>query len=438
MSSGIPSLILVLAVIWLSAPVLAVEAEHAAEHEAHAAADEPAGEHHEQDDGAEDHHDDAGQDQRDHDEHAAEGHDGHEDGHGDEHERHADKHAGHDNHGEENEVHLSQEQIRTLGIKTRPLEPRMLNGTVNAPGEVRLNAYATAQATPRIAAQVIERHARLGEMVTRGQPLVTLSSVEMAQAQGELVVAEREWRRVRKLGRKVVSEKRYLQARVNRQQARAKVIAYGMQAEQVEQLAASKAELADGSFRLLAPRAGTVIRDDFILGELVEPGRVLFEITDEHTRWIEARLAPEEAMRCKPGDVARVRFRDAWLEGRVSQIHHALDESTRTQAVRIELPDPDHRLHPGVFVDVTLFTGRGEAVLAVPESALLRSPDGHWQLFVRGDGEGAFVPVEVDKLRTLGGLAVIRGLAEGTEVVVDGSFFLASELAKGGFDPHNH
>ena len=67
-----------------------------------------------------------------------------------------------------------------------------------------------------------------------------------------------------------------------REQARARVSAYGMTEEEIKQLVASgKAELANGRFQLLAPQDGTVIRDDFIVGELVEPGRVLFEISDE-------------------------------------------------------------------------------------------------------------------------------------------------------------
>ena len=55
------------------------------------------------------------------------------------------------------------------------------------------------------------------------------------------------------------------------------------------------------------------------------------------------------------------RIQSEWLlDGRVSQIHHLLDEVTRTQAVRIEVPDPAHRLHPGVFVDVVIVSRDGE------------------------------------------------------------------------------
>ena len=353
-------------------------------------------------------------------------------GHGDE-EGQPHDHARHEPPG----LELSVGQQRSLEIGTERLEYRTIGTMFGAPGEVLLNAYATSQVTPRIEAQVIARHARLGEHVDAGTVLVTLSSVEMAVAQGDLVVAEGEWQRLHKLREGFVSESSYLEASVARQKARSRVRAFGMTPAQVDALIQAASEKADGTFELLAPQAGTVIRDDFVLGELVEPGRVLFEITDESVRWVEARMPPEEAAQVAVGDLARVGFRDAWLEGRVTQIHHLLDEATRTQGVRVEVPDPGHRLHPGVFVDVVVVAAEGESVLALPESAVLRGTDGHWQVFVV-TGDRRFVPREVTLERTAAGLAVIDGLPAGTEVVTDGAFFLASELAKGGFDPHSH
>jgi cobalt-zinc-cadmium efflux system membrane fusion protein len=335
-------------------------------------------------------------------------------------------------------VHLTPQQRRSVDIRTEQIEPRTLGETLRAPGEVRLNAYASAQIAPRIAAQVTERHARLGDQVVKGQPLVTLSSVEMAEAQGNLVVAEREWQRVRKLGRQVVSESRYLEAQIGRQQARARGVAFGMTPDQVGALLRAGAAKADGTFALLAPQSGTVIADDFVLGEVVEAGQTLFEITDESVRWVEALMAPEDAARVSVGDPARVNAGKTLLDGRVTQIHHQLDETTRTQAIRVGVPDPDHQLHPGIFVNVAVYAAEEAPVLALPEAAVLRGPDGDWQVFVAGSEAGAYQPVDVTLIRTTGGLAVIAGLAPGTEVVVHGAFFLQSELAKGGFDIHQH
>jgi RND family efflux transporter MFP subunit len=339
-------------------------------------------------------------------------------------------------HAEASKVHLSPKQRQTLNLEIAALQLRTLGKSLRAPGEVRLNAYATAQVTPRIDAQVLARHAQLGDQVERGQPLVTLSSVDMAEAQGDLVVAEREWQRLARLKGQFVSDTEYLAASVARQKALSSVLAYGMTQQQAEDLVAASIKV-DGTFVLLAPAAGTVVRDDFVLGELVEPGRVLFEITDESVRWVEARMPPEEVAEVSVGDQARVAYRNAWFDGRVTQIHHLLDEITRTQAVRVEVPDPEHRLHPGVFVDVVVLAGEGEPVLAVPEAAVLRGPDGDWQLFV-AESEDTFSPVEVELLSTAGGMAVIKGIPADTRVVTKGAFFLQSELAKAGFDPHNH
>jgi cobalt-zinc-cadmium efflux system membrane fusion protein len=70
-----------------------------------------------------------------------------------------------------------------------------LGEVLQAPGEVVDNAYGVTLITPRVAALVVRRHAKLGDEVAVGAALVTLSSVEVAEAQGELRIAEQEWKR---------------------------------------------------------------------------------------------------------------------------------------------------------------------------------------------------------------------------------------------------
>ena len=353
----------------------------------------------------------------------------------DEHGQHETEHD-HAKHG--NEVTLTSMQRQSANIQIETLQWRSLAGEIAAPGEVKLNAYLTRQVTPRIAAQVMQRHARLGDHVQQGQTLVTLSSVEMAEAQGALQVAEREWQRVRTLGRATVSDRRYTESKVTRDQAHARAIAYGMTAEQIDALlAGEEGARADGTFQLVAPRAGTVIQDAFIEGEFVEPGRMLFEISDETRVWVEASLTPEEAIGIEKGSPARVRLSGEWLTGTVIQSHHALNETTRTLAVRIEVPNPDERLHPGLFVETRIEAGHPVEALALPQEAVLRSHDGDWMIFVE-DEPDHYRPVEVNVSRTVEGLAVIEGVPAGSRVVTQGAFFIQSELAKSGFDVHNH
>ena len=261
----------------------------------------------------------------------------------------------------------------------------------------------------------------------------------MAEAEGELIVAEREWLRVKSLGRKVVSDKRYTEARVNRDQAKARVRAYGMSNEQINSLLDPKGEtVADGTFSLVATLEGRILHDDFIIGERVEPGRELMVIADESVMWVEARVRPEDAGQIRTGNAATIYMNDIAMPAAVSQIYHTLDETTRTLAVRLEVKNIDDHLHPGMFVNARIQTDNKQQALSVPEAAVLRSPDGDWQVLVAQDEPGEFKAVEVELEYVSDGKAVITGLEAGTPVVTEGAFFVQSELAKSGFEIHDH
>ena len=336
-------------------------------------------------------------------------------------------------------LELTPDERQDAGITTDAVSRRALDETVRIPAEVVINAYQSARVTPRITAQAAARHVRLGDRVKLGQPLVTLSSVEVAEAQGQLIVAHREWQRVRSLGRDIVSERRFTEAQVAQQQALARVIAYGMTEPQAEALMNDgDASKATGAFDLLAPQAGTVLRDDFIVGELIEPGRVLFEISDESTLWVEAQTVPATLGHIGNGATARVSVDgDHWVEGTVLERHHQLNETTRTLGLRIEVDNSDDTLHAGQFVEAEVVTGKHEPALAVPDEALTLI-DGLPTVFRLE--EGVFHATAVSTGPTVGNWTIVRGgIAEGDEVAVSGVFHLKSLMLKSSMgEGHGH
>ena len=328
-------------------------------------------------------------------------------------------------------IELSAEEQRAAGIVIGTVAPRALNETLRIPGEVAVNAYRSVLVTPRITAQVVARHAKLGDQVAVGQPLVALSSVEMAEAQGALIVAHRDWQRAKTLGRQAVSEQRYTEAQVAQQQALAKVLAYGMTPAQAEALMQSEdASKATGTFDLLAPQAGTVLRDDFIVGELIEPGRVLINISDESVMWVEAQMVLTASSHIDTGTSVRVSPDGInWFQGRVIQRYHHLDEKVRTQGLRIEVPNTDDHLHSGQFVEVEVVIGTHTPELAVPSAAVIMIK-GTPTVFKLEDGhEFHAEAVEVGPL--VGEWMVVRsGLIAGDEIAVAGVFHLKSLMLK--------
>ena len=325
---------------------------------------------------------------------------------------------------------MTAEQRQEMGIVTSGVGHQSLTEELIAPGEVTVNVYRSSQVTTRISSQIIKRHARMGDVVKSGQRLMTLSSVNMADAQSQLLVADREWQRVKKLGRKVVSERRYIEAQVNRQQAYARVLAYGMTESQINALLKQgDASRATGMFDLLSSQAGTIISDQFVLGQVVEPGQRLMEISDESQLWVETQINPIDVINVKTGNLARINLgENKWLKGKVIQIHRRVDETTRTLPVRIEVNNELDLLRPGQFVKVALQTSMSSEVIAVPKSAVtllhgeqvvfrLEAKELYPQLVETGEVRGDWIEIK-------------NGLQAGNEIVTQGMFLLKSLLLK--------
>jgi membrane fusion protein, heavy metal efflux system len=325
---------------------------------------------------------------------------------------------------------MTGQQRSEMGIVTSLVSSRLLAKEIIAPGEVRVNIYRSSQVTSRIRSQIIKRYARMGDSVKAGQKLLTLSSVEMADAQSQLLVTDREWQRVKKLGRKVVSERRYIEAQVNRQQAYAKALAYGITESQITELLKQKdASKATGMFNLLSTQNGTVISDQFVVGQVVEPGELLMEISDESVLWVETQIDPEDVINIKLGTVAHINSSvDNWLSGKITQVHRRIDETTRTLPVRIEVNNQQNLLRPGQFVKVALQTATDNEVIAIPKSAvtLLHSE----QVVFMLDGEKLYAQlVETGDVHNHW-VEIKNGLKKGDEIVTEGMFLLKSLLLK--------
>lgn len=327
------------------------------------------------------------------------------------------------------ELVFSADRREELGLEVAAVGERTLFPEVNALGEVTLNAYATTQIASRIEAQVVARHARMGEAVEAGEPLVTLSSVEMADAVGDSLVNDREWRRVKGLGRDVVAESRYVEAEVARQRAYAKALAYGMPRRELEQLLEdADVTAATGEYTLYALQPGVVIRDAFILGEVVDAGQLLMELSDLNTLWVEARVDPELAAAIAVGDSARVTADDrTWVTGTVVQRAPRLDEATRTLDVRIEVQETAS-LFPGQFVNIAVRAGAGVRSIAVPDAAIILI-QGTPMVFKLEGNEFEPQPVETG-LKAESYTAITTGLDKEDTIAVAGVFQLKSLLLK--------
>ena len=338
-------------------------------------------------------------------------------------------------------VSLSPEQMAIAGIEVAEISAKTFANDVYAPGEIKANGYKSYIVSPRTESVVVSRHATLGQHVEKGDALVTLFSESIVEAQAKYRVAYNDWQRNKKLGKASVSESQLLSAETDYISAYSRLKAFGLTEQAIAYVVknnSSNNHLEElGEYTLIAQRAGAVLSDDFSQGQRVSAGDAIMVLADESELWVEARVSPNKQLNLPKGTRAVIEMAEQFFVATVIQEAHTIDPKTRTRIVRLAVKNDHDRLHPGMFVNVNFSFKTEKKVMAVPESALMRSSDGDWMVFVE-DHPGEFAAVAITLGRSLGEYREIIGLAPHTRIVTKGAFFVASEIAKSGFDPHNH
>ena len=343
---------------------------------------------------------------------------------------HEDEHE--DEHEESIEITLTKDQQALVGIEVEKLKARNLNYTIYAPGEVKSNGYSSYLVSPRTDSVVMKRHKALGDHVIQNDKLVTLFSESVAEAQTTLKISKAEWQRVQQLGRKTVGANRYITAQNDYELAKARLLAFGLSSTSI-----NDASIPLGEYTLIANTDGAILSDDFQQGQRVEAGHALMLLSDESQLWVEARVQASIKLDLPRGTMAQIKVGESYYAATVSQEAHTIDENTRTRVIRLLVNNPEDALHPGEFADVYFSMSTLKEVMAVPENALMRSADGDWAVFIEL-ADNKFTSSEVELGRIFGDYREIFGLDADVLVVTKGAFFVSSEIAKGGFDPHGH
>lgn len=249
-----------------------------------------------------------------------------------------------------------------------------------------------------------------GDQVRAGQPLVELLVPEWAAAQHEMLA-------IRSSG-----DAALLAA------ARDRLRLLGMPERAIESL--EKTGAVQSRYTIHAPIGGVLQSLDVRTGMTVAAGQTLARINGLSTVWIEAAVPETLAGLVGVGSRATVSLAggQAPIEGRVSDIVPMLQDATRSLRVRIELPNRDGKLRPGMSAQVSLKRESHATALAVPTEAVIRT--GKRALVMVASGQGRFKPVEVLLGREIGEQTVIAaGLDEGQQVVASGQFLIDSEAS---------
>ena len=347
--------------------------------------------------------------------------------------------AGTAEHHEEGSIKLTDEEMKTAGVRVEPVVEQELAHPVVVTATIQANQDRLARLAPRVPGRIASVRAQLGDRVRAGEVLAVLDSLEVGEARSayahaasEASVAQASLERANRLrAEQIISEKDFLRTRSEHEKARAALTAA---ADKLAMLGVSREQGGNGVsvFALSAPFAGTVIEKKAVIGELAQPDKAIFSIADLSVLWIEANLLEKDLALVKVGDEAVISveaYPKEQFKGRLTYIGGVLDKETRTIRGRIEVRNVDGRLKPEMFASAAIQTASREKAIALPDDAVVMV-SGQPTVFIQEHGSFEARPIELGQ-RLQGRVVVKTGLQSGDVVVVSGTYALKARMLKG-------
>lgn len=303
----------------------------------------------------------------------------------------------------ENALRLANVSTETVGGTQAQKELR-LNGKVQVDER---NAYAQSSHIPGRIEQLTVNFT--GERVQRGQTLATVYSPQLVTAQQELLQAAS----IRE------SQPELFEA------AQERLRSWKISQAQIDRIVSSSQPIQN--FPIRADVGGVVTEKLVNLGDYVERGMPIYEISDLSKVWVLFDLYESDLAWVNEGDQVEYTVRSIpgeTFQGKIDFIDPIIDPQTRVATARIEVDNRDGRLKPGMFATGIVKTAVGSSddqQIVIPKSAVLWT--GTRSVVYVKEGSNGFQMREVTLGRALGNSYIVQaGLESGEEIVTNGAF----------------
>ena len=290
-----------------------------------------------------------------------------------------------------------------------------------------------------------------GQFVRKGQVLAVLKNTDVPnveanyiKAKSDFEYAKIEYARQRdaysqNLGTKrdlSDFEQKYRTALANLKAAEKVLQSYNLSASRLNEFIrdTSSDNITASGITVTSPIAGTIIMQDIVNGESIDPSKELFHIINTNTLWVDINIYDKDLDKVGAGQNAEVNvdaFPDDNFEGKVSFVNKIFNDNTRTVTARVNIDNPQGKLIPLMYANAKVFTEKANDVLSVPAVSVVKE-DSLSYVFVQKD-KNNFEKTEV-KTGIEGDqfIEIISGVEQGANIVTDGIFYLKSAMMKSG------
>src|SRR5438067_879137 len=312
------------------------------------------------------------------------------------------------------------ERQQQIGVRWAKAERKPLRHTIRSVGVIVPDRSRNWQFVSRVDGYVQKLNVTSpGQVVDKDAPLLSIYSPDLLTSEREFV----ELLRMR-------DEAKSKDARETPQRliesAKRRLQLWNVTSEQIAEL--EKTRSASDTLTLLSPFRGVVQSVPVEQGKNVKMGDMLVEVADLGVVWVWAEFYENELSMLQTGQkiaVTAKSYPGENFDGTISVINPFLDEMKRTAKVRIDIPNADFKLRPGMYVNAELAMDMGEA-LTVPVSAIMTT--GERNVVFVDKGEGKLEPRIVQLGTKYGDIYEVQGgLQEGERVVASANFLIDAE-----------
>lgn len=310
-------------------------------------------------------------------------------------------------------VKIPPHVVNNLGVRTAPVEITNMAAELSTVGYVQYDEDQLVHIHPRVDGWVEQLFVKAaGNPVEQGQPLYTLYSPQLVNAQEEFLIALKR------------NNKSLITAAKERLSA--------LQLSEPFINALEKNKKVKQTITFYSPQAGVVAGLKIREGFYVKPGNTLLSIAKLDQVWVEAEVFERDAALVKEG--LSVSMTLDYLPGKewkgtVDYVYPTLNSKTRTLRVRLKFDNADYQLKPNMFAQVTIHaTGDGTSMV-VPKEAVIRTGKQDRVVLALGDGQFKSVEVAIGRV-SQDSVEILSGLNESDEVVTSAQFLIDSESSK--------
>jgi RND family efflux transporter, MFP subunit len=233
-----------------------------------------------------------------------------------------------------------------------------------------VNAYQQATIYARIAGNLEKVNVNLGSNVKGGQILARIDSVEPYDQMEQMAATYDNARLAYQRSNNLLNGNLISKQDVDNLEATMKVAKANYEL--------TKTRL--GYTRIVAPFPGIITRRYLDPGTyLASSSTPLFQLMYVDSVKIVINIQEKDVIQVRKGTRAEIMvdaYGDRVFPGTVTRMADAMDLSTRSMPVEIDIPNDDHVLKPGMYATVTLITGEHPNAIAVPTMAIQRDDSG--------------------------------------------------------------